>query len=73
MYKMESGRWAVVGIVSWGTVYYSSDQSDTISGYLMAVKISLGIDGKCAVAGQPGVYTRVSAFSDWIYRKISSA
>lgn len=48
MYKMESGRWAVVGIVSWG------------------------IDGKCAVAGQPGVYTRVSAYSDWIYRQISS-
>jgi secreted trypsin-like serine protease len=31
----------------------------------MCHQISTGVDGKCAIAVQPGVYTRVSAFSDW--------
>jgi hypothetical protein len=41
-----------------------------VHGWLQIGIISFGLENGCAMRGFPGVYTKVSAFSDWIERVI---
>lgn len=66
MYKTISGRWVVVGVVSWGNIALLN--RGPFSRTLMKFLLLIGI--RCAEKGRPGVYTRITSYWDWVQSKV---